>query len=191
MKENDERKKCKIKLASVLQRETLHQREDYSHVMWWLHFDYAWSHINEKFIFLTWTSLSTVLFFYSINASSCELCEAYSDKMEKHFGRFIIFVSAPLNLPNIFINQFDLSTNTQNSSRVTSLKAMGQAKFEYAFEFLFLVHTKKISLLLSFYFHVILEHLLKPLYKQIFGSKGSLFCDWGRLNFQAFEWRGI
>ena len=79
------------------------------------------------------------VFFYSINASSCELCEAYSDKMEKHFGRFIIFVSAPLNLPNIFINQFDLSTNTQNSSRVTSLKAMGQAKFEYPFEFLFLV----------------------------------------------------
>ena len=80
-----------------------------------------------------------VFFFYSISASRCELCEAYSDKMEKHFARFIYFVSAPLNLPNIFINEFDLSTNTQNSSSVTSLKAMWQAKFEYAFEFLFLV----------------------------------------------------
>ena len=138
VKENDERKKCKIKLASVLQRETLHQREDYSHVMWWLHFDYAWSHINGKFIFLSLEQAYRLfcVFFYSISPSSCELCEAYSDKMEKHFARFINFVSAPLNLPNIFINEFDLSTNTQNSSRVTSLKAMWQAKLEYAFDIL-------------------------------------------------------
>ena len=29
------------------------------------------------------------------------------------------------------------------------------------------------------------HHMMKPSYKQIFGSK-SLFCDTGRLNFQAF-----
>ena len=42
------------------------------------------------------------------------------------------------------------------------------------------IQTKKLSLLLSFYFHVILEHLKTSVHKD------SSFCDTGRLNFQAF-----
>ena len=47
------------------------------------------------------------------------------------------------------------------------------------------IQTKKLSLLLSFYFHAILEHL-KTLYNKFSVQKGSVFCDTGRLNFQAF-----
>ena len=54
------------------------------------------------------------------------------------------------------------------------------------------IQTKKLSLLLSFYFHVILEHLKTFIQINKFSvQKGSLFCDTGRLNFHAFVWRGI
>ena len=51
------------------------------------------------------------------------------------------------------------------------------------------IWTKKLSLLLSFYFHVILEHLKTLIQTNFRFRKGSLFCDTGRLNFQA--WRDI
>ena len=47
------------------------------------------------------------------------------------------------------------------------------------------IQTKKLSLLLSFYFHVILEHL-KTFIQKNFRLKGFFVCDTGRLNFQAF-----
>ena len=49
------------------------------------------------------------------------------------------------------------------------------------------IQTKKLSLLLSFYFHVVFQHLLKTFIQTNF-QKGSSFCDTGRLNFQAFVW---
>ena len=52
------------------------------------------------------------------------------------------------------------------------------------------IQTKKLSLLLSFYFHVVLQHL-KTLTNNFSVQKGSSFCDTGRLNFQAIVWRGI
>ena len=49
------------------------------------------------------------------------------------------------------------------------------------------MQTKKLSLLLSFYFHVILEHLkIKPLYKQIFGTKGFFVLRYRTLEFPGF-----
>ena len=47
------------------------------------------------------------------------------------------------------------------------------------------IQTKKLSLLLSFYFGVILEHL-KTLYKQIFGSKGFFVLRYRTLEFPGF-----
>ena len=53
------------------------------------------------------------------------------------------------------------------------------------------IQTKKLSPLLSFYFRVILQHL-KTFKQTNFQFKRVLrFCDTGRLNFQAFAWRGI
>ena len=54
------------------------------------------------------------------------------------------------------------------------------------------IQTKELSILLSFSFHEVLQQLNSfiILYKSS-GSKGSLFCDRGRLNFQAFVWSGI
>ena len=44
------------------------------------------------------------------------------------------------------------------------------------------IQTKKLSLLLSFYFHVVLQHL-KTFTPQIFGSKGLLVLrHWARLH---------
>ena len=72
--------------------------------------------------------------------------------------------------PNFTLNAdvVELNTNSWFSNDVTKIQ------------------TKKLSLLLSFYFHVILEHL--KTFKQTIArvQKGSLFCDTGRLNFQAF-----
>ena len=48
------------------------------------------------------------------------------------------------------------------------------------------IQTKKLSLLLSFYFHVILEHLKNFYTNKLSVHKDSSFCDTGRLNFQAF-----
>ena len=50
------------------------------------------------------------------------------------------------------------------------------------------IQTKKLSLLLSFYFHVVLQHLNTNKFSV---QKGSLFCDTGRLNFRVFVWHGI
>ena len=48
------------------------------------------------------------------------------------------------------------------------------------------IQTKKLSLLLSFYFHVVLQHL-KTVIQTNFRFKRVLgFCDTGRLHFQAF-----
>ena len=52
------------------------------------------------------------------------------------------------------------------------------------------IQTKKLSLLLSFYLHVVLQHLKTFIQKKNSVRKGSSFCDTGRLNFQAFAWRG-
>ena len=44
------------------------------------------------------------------------------------------------------------------------------------------IQTKKLSLLLSFYFHAVLQHL-KTFTKQIFGSKGLFVLrHWARLH---------
>ena len=48
------------------------------------------------------------------------------------------------------------------------------------------IQTKKLSLLLSFYFHVILDNLKTFIETNFSVQKGSLFYDTGRLNFQAF-----
>ena len=48
------------------------------------------------------------------------------------------------------------------------------------------IQTKKLSLLLSFYFHVILDNLKTFIETNFSVQKGSLFCDTGRFNFQAF-----
>ena len=53
------------------------------------------------------------------------------------------------------------------------------------------IQTKKLSLLLSFYFHAILEPLKTFIQNKFSVQKGTLFCDTGRLNFQAFAWQGI
>ena len=50
------------------------------------------------------------------------------------------------------------------------------------------IQTKKLLLLVSFYFHVVLQHLNTNKFSV---QKGSLFCDTGHLNFRAFVWRGI
>ena len=42
---------------------------------------------------------------------------------------FITFVSAPLNLPNFFINELDLTTNNEYSGRVASFNAMWQERY--------------------------------------------------------------
>ena len=47
------------------------------------------------------------------------------------------------------------------------------------------IQTKKLSSLLSFFFHVILEHL-ESLYKQIFGSKGFFVLRYRTLEFPGF-----
>ena len=47
------------------------------------------------------------------------------------------------------------------------------------------VQSKKLSLLLSFCFHAVLQRL-KPLYKQIFGLKGSFVLPYRTLEFPGF-----
>ena len=53
------------------------------------------------------------------------------------------------------------------------------------------IQTKELSILLSFFFHEVLQHLKTLCLRQIFGSKGSWFCDRRRLSNQAFGWRAI
>ena len=48
------------------------------------------------------------------------------------------------------------------------------------------IQTKKLSLLLSFYLYVVLQHLKTFIQKKNSVRKGSSFCDTGRFNFQAF-----
>ena len=47
------------------------------------------------------------------------------------------------------------------------------------------IQTKKLSLLLSFYFHMVLQHLRTVYTTKFFAQKGSSFCNTGRLHFQA------
>ena len=56
------------------------------------------------------------------------------------------------------------------------------------------IQTRKLLLLLSFYFHVIFRAPYNLKTNKFSVQKGSLFCDTGRLNFQAlrdaaFGWR--
>ena len=48
------------------------------------------------------------------------------------------------------------------------------------------IKTKKLLLLLSFYFHVIYQSTIKPLYKRNFGSKGFLVLRYRTLEFPGF-----
>ena len=53
------------------------------------------------------------------------------------------------------------------------------------------IQSKKLSILLSFYFHKVLQHLKTFIDRDVRVPKGSSFCDRRRLNFQAFAWRNI
>ena len=46
------------------------------------------------------------------------------------FSTVFTFVSAPLNLPNFFINELDLTTNNEYSGRVANFNAMWVERYK-------------------------------------------------------------